>query len=351
MTEHKISWTQRTWNPIVGCSHASPGCDHCYAERMAARMASNPLAPREYRGVVTDGRWNGKTALVESALLKPLRWSKPSLVFLGSMTDLFHPATPTEWIDRVFARMVTCPQHVFQVLTKRPELARDWMTDLDTPKRVARWSGISTMDWPGDGTRWSKWPLKNVWLGVTAEDQQRADERIPILLDTPAAKRFVSVEPMLGEVDLAPWLGGDDGGFICKNCGVFEETDRDCATCGADAWEDENGKQSPLNWVICGGETGPGARPMHPEWARRVCDQCAMAGVPFHFKSWGEWVPHDFGSVYLDRSGRMVTSTAASEYNGFTVSNDSVLVRRVGKRAAGRLLDGVLHDAMPEVRT
>jgi protein gp37 len=325
----KIEWTDRTWNPIIGCSKISPACDHCYAEKMAARLATMPQTADNYGAVVTNREWNGKTALIYSALQKPLHWRKPCRVFVGSMTDLFHPSTPTEWIDKVFAIMALTPHITYQVLTKRPERMREYCVNpqsriLDEMERIS-----GERIWCG-----GFWPLPNVWLGVTVENQEYADKRLPILLDTPAAVRFVSVEPMLGAVNLRPYL--EMNGFICSECGYENlylnkseiktrirklgkpygnEVLPICPDCGADSeWQ---GWPDTLDWVICGGETGPGARPMHPKWARGLRDQCQAAEVPFFFKQWGKCV--DGG-------------------NGWTIEN---------RGKGGRLLDGREHHVFP----
>jgi len=269
----RIEWTEATWNPIVGCSIVSPGCTHCYAMRMAARIEAMARAGRlddegdvvrgakrlaHYDGLTKTVKkkavWTGKVALApEHILLKPLRRRKPTMWFVNSMSDLFHEDLPDEWIDRVFAVMALCPQHTFQVLTKRSKRMRDYLTTVaHEPHRntVRRFAGaFSTLRTPLPKD--FNVPLPNVWLGVSAERQQEADERIPDLLATPAAVRFVSAEPLLGALDLTPWLTG------------------------------------VLDWVIVGGESGPGARPMHPDWVRSIRDQCVSAGVAFFFKQWG----------------------------------------------------------------
>ncbi len=187
MADHsKIDWTDATWNPVLGCSPTSPGCDHCYAARHATRLAANPATP-QYRGLAEGGRWTGQTTFVESALDRPAEWRKPRQIFVCSMGDLFHEHVDFDDIDSVFCAMASAPQHTYLLLTKRAAVMRRYIME-----RVV----------DGSGGHFGDWPWSNVWLGVTAEDQARADERIPILLDTPAAVRFVSVEPMLGPVDL-----------------------------------------------------------------------------------------------------------------------------------------------------
>lgn len=270
MSDHTaIQWTDATWSPIVGCSRVSAGCEHCYAERMAYRLGA--MGVEQYRGLTrqTDHgpRWTGETRLVESALGQPLKWRKPRMIFVCSMSDLFHESVPDEWIDRVFKIMLTAKHHTYQVLTKRPARMRQFLTE-----RVSvPWGGFTFGVDCG----------RHIWIGTTCENQQAADERIPHLLATPAAVRFVSVEPMLGPVDL---------------------TD---ITIGAEHWDalsmheaheaDSDGPGTRLDWVIVGGESGPGARPMHPQWARDVRDQCMGAGVPYFMKQMSrrEPIPDD----------------------------------------------------------
>jgi protein gp37 len=266
MKKHKISWLNipgyipQTWNPIIGCSKISDGCRNCYAERMAARLASMTSDHLKYDEVINcRDSWNGETLLVESALQKPLGWKKPRSIFVNSMGDLFHENTPDEWIDQVHYIMAKCPQHLFILLTKRA-------------KRMAEYYSVERCLYEtncGDYRPKASWPLPNVWVGVTAENQAAADERIPHLLRTPAAVRFVSCEPMVGAVKLV-------------------DVDED-GECYADYLSED--PASRLDWIICGGESGPEARAMNPEWARSLRDQCQAASVPFFFKQWGAGIP------------------------------------------------------------
>ena len=272
----KIEWTDKTWNPIIGCSKVSPACDNCYAEKMAARLATMPQTADNYGTVVTDRKWNGKTALIYSVLKKAMHWRNPCRVFVGSMTDLFHPSTPREWIDKVFAVMALTPHITYQVLTKRPERMAEYCSNPNN-RILHEMERISGERLCCGGF----WPLKNVWFGVTVENQECADKRIPTLLNTPAAVRFVSIEPMLGSVDLRI-LNFHQSVVPSAQDGLLggERLMRN------GEWE-SSGYGPGLDWVICGGETGPGARSMHPDWACDLLIQCESAGVPFFFKKWG----------------------------------------------------------------
>lgn len=328
-----IEWTDATWNPITGCSIVSAGCDHCYAMRLAGtRMKHHPSRAGLTRTTRT-GRivWNGKVRFNEEWLDQPLGWRKPRLVFVCAHGDLFHEKVPDAWIDRVFAVMALATQHRFQVLTKRPDRMRAYFEgDRRTPLSQSAEArvGMATqylglelgedVNAPYWDAFWD-WPLRNVWLGTSVEDQLTADQRIGALLETPAAVRFISAEPLLGPVDLAEYLR-------CPGCGYSSQDKRthlDHRLCRAPS--------NTLDWVIVGGESGPGARPMNPQWARDIRDACAAADVPFHFKQWGEFV-------------------SVSEVEGpgdIHKFADERCVRRVGKKLAGRRLDGVEHNGMP----
>ncbi|MDX2235305.1 MAG: phage Gp37/Gp68 family protein [Hyphomonadaceae bacterium] len=317
-----IEWADATWNPIVGCSIVSPGCTHCYAMRFAnARLDGNPKTPHyadTTQRVNGAAVWTGKVAPApEHVLTQPLRWKRPRRIFVNSMGDLFHEAVPNAWIDEVYQVMQGAPQHTFLILTKRAQRMRDYHVKLcaDVNAQATR-AAVGLPDFP----------LRNVWLGVSCEDQARADERVPLLLDTPAALRFASAEPLLGPIDF---------NFICDK----ERARRVFALNGA--WEDRGGvmKCPRLDWIIAGGESGKGARPMHPDWARSLRDGCATAGVPFFFKQWGEWAP-----VAADHDGPAQLRPWANTdgRRGF--------IARLGKRAAGRTLDGATHDAFPEAQ-
>lgn len=291
----KIEWTDATWNPIVGCSVVSPGCTNCYAMRLAGtRMMLHPSRAGLTRDSKAGPVWTGEVRFMEQWLIQPLRWAKPRMIFVCAHADLFHEAVPDEWIDRIFAVMAMAPQHTFQVLTKRPERMREYLHSPVVIDSIAN----AAHDIDG-GIGAPILPLPNVWLGVSVEDQRRADERIGILGSTPAALRWVSAEPLLGRID-----------FDIDQLQV-------------------------IDWVVAGGESGPGARPMHPDWARSLRDQCAAAGVPFLFKQWGEWAAADD-----------YPSEIQEQYDVQGLTDGQSI--RVGKKAAGRLLDGVIHDGYPE---
>lgn len=250
-----------TWNPIVGCSKVSPGCDNCYAEKFAFRIInmlekSKSETYHVYQNAANKQGWTGRTALNTDHIDKPLKWKEPRMIFVCSMGDLFHENVPFSWIDKVFDIIHDCSEHIFIILTKRPERMKEYM---DYRVKSDKYYGHS-------------W----VWLGVTAENQEQADLRIPILLSIPAAKRFVSIEPMLGPVSFR-WFNLSKEWYHNKI-----ETNHSVGHLDA---------LKLLDWVICGGESGYKARPMHPDWVRSVRNQCKAAGTPFFFKQWGEWLP------------------------------------------------------------
>jgi protein gp37 len=371
----KIEWTDETWNPIVGCSLVSPGCTNCYAMRVAARNAAMNPGLERYQGLTKPSKagpvWTGKIGIApDEVLTKPLRWKRRRMIFVNSMSDLFHESVPDEWIDRIFAVMAMAPQHTFQILTKRSRRMREYCSAPGVADRVWKLTGIVAEHgklralalhgaaWGGD----LPWPLGNVWKGVSVEDQTRADERIPDLLVTPAAVRWISAEPLLGPVDLScvPANCPDLDGKLSADW-FNALTGQSCGTNAERPEPDWPVDMPRLDWVVAGGESGPGARPMHPAWARSLRDQCAEACVPFFFKQWGEWVDwRQFGAT----SWRNTTPQRAS-YNGpcrgtfhggeqhfsgpFETRHDRAhIFARKGKARAGRLLDGVEHNAMPE---
>lgn len=282
-----IEWTDASWNPVTGCSKVSPGCASCYAEALSLRRgwSSKPWTPAN----AVDN-----VILHPERLTLPIRWYKPRRIFVNSMSDLFHEQVPDAFIDQVFAVMALATQHTFQVLTKRPERMHAYLRG---GRSVPVWvAARDIMLQPANGRTWmypggpmddKPWPLPNVWLGTSVENQRWADVRIPLLLDTPAAVRFLSCEPLLGPVDLSAYLGLADG-----------EDDYIVAP----------GPRG-LQWIITGGESGPDFRPFNPDWARQIRDQCVAAGVAYFHKQHGGRTP----------------------------------------KAGGRLLDGVEWSQFPEV--
>jgi protein gp37 len=311
-----ISWTKKTWNPIAGCSLKSPGCTNCYAMKMAGRLEA--IGVPVYQGTTQKTKagfvWTGKINFSETALIKPLKRKKPTTYFVNSMADLFHEDVPDWWVDRAFAVMALCPQHTFQVLTKRADRMRDYMSNPQTIVRLQKHIVDLTCDNPTTSVRAAYdlageiWPLTNVHLGVSVEDQTRADERREAFRDTPAAKKFVSYEPALGPVN---WTG----------------------------WEF-------VDLIISGGESGPGARPSHPDWHRETRDWCAANGVAYHFKQWGDWKPLDEpnGGTWSDDGSHF----ARIRIDGTKDYRLGWPIQRIGKAKAGRLLDGVEHDGKIE---
>lgn len=322
MADHtKIEWTEATWNPITGCSVHSAGCTNCYAMKLAGtRLRHHPS--RE--GLTNDTKagpvWNGEVRFNEQWLTQPLQWKRPRMIFVCAHADLFHEAVPDEWIDRIFAVMALAPQHTFQVLTKRSDRMRAYMDracgriadqvmklrHTDAAKRAGMGpSAIAPLPHVAIGAPW--WPLPNVWLGVSVENQAAADERIADLLASPAAVRWLSCEPLLGPVDLEPWLEWPDDGcelpngkhFGCAGC-EFEtspsckcpkerafyhciEGQRDAS--GTPEWV--HCDRITLDWVVVGGESGNGARGSTDEvesWMRELLGQCRAAGTPFFGK-------------------------------------------------------------------
>jgi protein gp37 len=315
-----IEWTDRTWNCLTGCTPVSHGCTNCYAAQLAAtRLKDTP----RYKGLAVlnsrnQGVFTGIVRMHEDKLLEPLSWRKPARVFVNSMSDVFHESVPFDFIDKMFAVMAVSPQHTFQVLTKRPERMAEYFTRGALPGSVAYetiWNAICTL---GDARKIverrveelggyeevsTSFPTcpNNVWLGTSVENQETADERIPHLLNCPAAVRFLSVEPLLGPVDLRN-LAYHDGieqvgnpPFLDGLSGLVGHP-RTCIN----AWppeREDTGEWNGIHWVIVGGESGPHARPMEAEWARSLRDQCVAAKIPFFFKQWGGIKPKSGGRL------------------------------------------------------
>ena len=279
MTATAIQWTDAVWNPVTGCTKVSAGCKNCYAERLAPRVFAGQMArvrdPRT--GAVLGERPRRFTDVLTHTdrLDAPLRWRKPRRVFVNSMSDLFHEDVPDEFIAAVFGVMAFASQHTFQVLTKRPQRMREFFGFHDGELRanLMWWLNAACTHLPESrtfgirkGRTWDALPLSNVWLGVSCEKQAAADERIPILLNTPAAVRFVSAEPLLGPIDVTGGL------YVC---------DGDCSM------SEQPHPERPLDWVIVGGESGPKARTCDVAWIRSIVKQCKTAGVPCFVKQLG----------------------------------------------------------------
>jgi protein gp37 len=364
-----IEWTDATWNPITGCSVVSPGCTNCYAMKLAGtRLKNHPSRQGLTQDTKAGPVWTGEVRFNEQWLDQPLKWTKPRRIFTCAHGDLFAENVPDEWIDRVFAVMALCPQHTFQVLTKRAEQMRDYTRiragdwTLKLPDAVPSPSNLfKTSKDRADAILGSNedrrklyrahivsWPLSNVWLGVSVEDQGRADERIPVLLDTPAAVRFISAEPLLGPIR-ADYINRGARGRLYPLRGQEAMRIRypDGGVGDFSAPTRIGGK---IDWVITGGESGPNARPMHPDWARSLRDQCQAAGVPFFFKQWGEWHPcecfEEGGPCYPMPGHEPFDSWKSPMFD----PDDREIGwhwRRLGKKAAGRLLDGREHSELP----
>jgi len=283
MNKSSIEWTEVTWNPVTGCTKVSAGCKNCYAESIFKRF---------------EKKWHkfGDVTCHEDRLQQPSKIKKPSKIFVNSMSDLFHKDVPFAFIDKVMKVIEDNPQHTFQILTKRPEIAleyfRSWTIHFGFPE--------------------------NIWLGVSVENQKSANRRIPILLDIPAKVRFLSCEPLLGEINLN-FIEPNDGAVIDSLSGEINNY-----------YGDFVGSSSAIDWVIVGGESGQNARPMHPHWVRSIRDQCQEAGVPFFFKQWGEWAEVPF---YDDRK-------KFENLHRFDGAGLPTFMGKVGKKKEGSLLDG-----------
>jgi protein gp37 len=366
MGKTKIEWTDAVWNPVTGCTKVSAGCKFCYAERDFHR----PYPGRDFTDVRTH----------PDRLLQPLRWRRPRRIFVDSMGDLFHEDVPPQFIDQCFAVMALADRHTFQVLTKRPERMRNYfnlayVTGLDLPSicaeaRIERCAEtIARMRGPKmEDAYWKRLltqPYQNVWLGVSIEDQATADERVPLLLQTRAAVRFVSYEPALGPVSLTRFFTGNAS--QCERCGGIYESGkmdpRACPKCyGLPTFQKPHG----IDWIIAGGESGPNARPSHPDWFRSVRDQCQAAGVPFFFKQWGEWYPTPMRNVVMPSdAGKLLPFTVACStvrreagktvYHAYPSTLQDGIgtfehLDRIPKKLSNRLLDGREWNEFPKLK-
>ena len=378
----KIEWCEESWNPVIGCSKCSLGCTHCYAERMAHRLkgicvatATNPYClltgrNHQYLGKTDDnGNWTGNIQYCDWLLDIPLHWNKPRRIFVCSMSDLFHPKVPFEFILKMIGITIATPWHTYLILTKRPKRMYDFFAcypdgwfiregmkhstfsneffAIDSIKEILPDLSKANEYWKSnyDQSKRGKldgpvpFPQPNVHLGVSISNQAEADEKIPILLQIPAAVRWLSIEPMLEGIDLTR-IGGDKfgwgridilNGLRYMRANALEE---------GSEWETEPCEK--INWVVVGGESGPGARPMHPDWARSIRDQCVAAGVPFYFKQWGEYL-HESQGVNVDGP----INAGGNSKKGY-LWPDGTWSIRVGKKKAGCILDGKEWKQYPE---
>ena len=332
MSDHtKIEWADATVNAVNGCSVLSPGCTNCYAMASGGRNLPNHPSTGLTKLVNGNHVWTGEVRLTEKALLQPLRWKAPRRIFWNAHGDLFHEAVPDRWIDQVFAVCALTPQHQHLILTKRSARMREyvnanrWQNVLDEQYELQA-AGRSSEQPVGEA-----WPLPNVWLGVSVEDQARADQRIPDLLATPTAVRFISAEPLLGPIDLGNVFASMDHHGIYVN---------DPLILG-------------LDWVIVGGESGNFARPMHPDWAISLRRQCTVARVPFFFKQWGSCLPGDmegegeFGepAYNIDYAAQPVDYDKLGRGRLVIAQGDSFI--HFGNKKTGRRLNGREHSEFP----
>jgi protein gp37 len=281
-----IEWTDKTWNPVTGCTKVSPGCDHCYAENIARRFAGGPAFPNGF-----------DTTLHPQRLNAPKTWRRPAMVFVNSMSDLFHADVPDSFIAQVFAVMAQTPQHTYQILTKRHGRMRSLIGDaFDGGQKLIE---AAPDEATAEALYDTYWPLPNVWLGVSVEDQQRAELRIPALLETAAEVRFISAEPLLGPLDLERWFKHVQVP-ACQRC-TPDKPFRVIDAYSGHLWGrcdcDCHPAPRPVrpDWVIVGGESGPGARPMNPDWARDIVNLGQFAGFDVFIKQMGSAWAKKFG--------------------------------------------------------
>lgn len=304
-----ISWADASWPVTVGCDKVSKGCYGCYAMRDARRMESNPnpKISSVYSGLVTKQNngilnWTGIVKTLPKRLNTPAEWKEHKDVFVCSQSDLFHKDVPAEFIGQVFSSMWNYAWHTYYILTKRPERILELLVK-NAPEGLP---DLNATNFP------------HVIIGISAEDQTAAEQRLPLLtqLPLPASQLFVSAEPLVGPLDLSKWI-------------------------------------KRIGWVIAGGESGKHARPMHPSWPRSLRDQCEEANVAFHFKQWGEFLPEELATekqaiAYTEQDTMLYNvGKAKAGKNTLTITQDETTYYRVGRKKAGRILDGMYWNARP----
>jgi protein gp37 len=333
MADTKIEWTDATWNPTTGCTRASSGCDNCYAFTMTKRLAA--MGQTKYQGLIGKGHFNGVLKTHDDELNKPFCWHKPRMVFVNSMSDLFHADVPFEFVDKVFAVMATCPQHTFQVLTKRPERMAEYLRKHSASQRLAKAATkFQRAGLTQNQASTQPWPLPNVWLGTSVENQAAADERIPHLLRCPATVRFVSAEPLLGPVDFTLNGGKCDGSEtgMVGGCGqvVRHNALSGWVVCGC-CDEGCEPVGPTIDWVIVGGESGPKSRPCDVAWITSIARDCIEAGVHCFVKQLGAnlVIPNDSFSEWPDEGSYLLYD---AEGPGWNYQGENVRVRLKDKK-------------------
>lgn len=344
--ETRIEWADHTFNPWIGCTKVSPACDHCYAEAQASRYWPGEQLWAGNRKRTSENNWRQPLKWNRQAAEFRAQHGRPPMVFCASLADVFDNQVPEQWRRDLWALIDATPNLIWLLLTKRPQNIRKMLP--------ANYIGLTDRGWPA-------WP--NVWFGTTVENQAEADRRIPHLLAAPAAKRFLSCEPLLGPVDLSS--------LMYHPCPNFADTMMDPETGAYECCEKCDyagiGDEAAIDWVIAGGESGREARPSHPDWFRSLRDQCSAAGVPFLFKQWGEWIEHRHhvdgpdvitlteGTCDADaelekcvKPGFLTASGAFAWSLDDIPENEARVMDRVGKKLAGRMLDGIIHDARPD---
>ncbi len=344
-----LYWDE-AWSLVSGCTPVSPGCDNCWSATETHMRRNNPNEKIRLRndGLTEAGKFFGRIRLNRDFLDKPLRKKAPTTYAVWN--DLFHEDVPFTFVDEFLAVVALAKQHTIMVLTKRPERMQEyfnhWFTRHKVAVEISKHTGrVSEFGCDRDACNYT-YPLPNLWLGVTAENQEQADKRIPILLQIPAAVRWVSVEPMLEPMSLGHiQFDRHTSMNVLEGCGI---------SLRSHAQTVPNAFCEKLNWIVCGGESGPGARPMHPEWARNLRDQCQAAGVPYFFKQWGEWHPmEDYKDIplsYHSKEFRVISLQGKDETKMpiIQMSKGVAGMSRVGKKMAGRLFDGVEWSEFPK---